>query len=84
VEVAQVSDDDDDIWLGVSLDRVRGEHPAEFYSRLAVFHKAAQHLTGKPVAMIALSAKVTKATAARWVRQGRALGFLPPTDEGHA
>lgn len=58
------------------------ESPERFYRRVAAFYRAAMERDGKPTSAIMESAGVPKTTAARWVREARQRGFLPPTQKG--
>ena len=59
-----------------------GESAEDFYKRVAIHYKLAIESDGKPLQAIIESTGVTKSTAARWVREARARGFLPPTTRG--
>ena len=59
-----------------------GESADDFYRRVAAFYRAALERDGKPTAAIVATAGVPKTTAARWVREARQRGFLPPTHRG--
>lgn len=62
--------------------RREGESVDHFYMRVAEAYSAAKVLTGTPTLDIASRASVPRTTAARWVREARARGFLAATIRG--
>jgi len=59
-----------------------GESAEDFYKRVAIHYKLAIENNGKPLQSIIESTGAAKSTAARWVREARVRGFLPPTTRG--
>lgn len=58
------------------------ETAGDFYNRVSDFYRMRQALTGTPTSDLAEAAGVPKTTAARWVREARARGYLPTTKRG--
>lgn len=59
-----------------------GQSVDSFYMGVAEYYQLAHMLDGKPTTAIAVAAEVPKSTAARWVREARKRGYLPPTRRG--
>ena len=64
------------------LPRDQEESADAFYKRVAAYYSSAAVINGRPTRTIAENADVPKSTAARWVREARARGFLDPTTRG--
>lgn len=62
--------------------RRKNESADDFYRRVAEAYTAAHVATGTPTLDIASRASVPRTTAARWVREARARGFLATTKRG--
>lgn len=62
--------------------RAEGEPVGLFYSRVSEFYRRWAAVSKHPTQDLAEAASVPKTTAARWVREARIRGFLPPTSKG--
>jgi hypothetical protein len=62
--------------------RARSETADDFYARVAKFYKGAVAIGQPPLVSLQENARVPKTTAARWVREARARGFLALTTRG--
>lgn len=66
-----------------ALEHRRDDESADdFYKRVASFYVREMRTSGKPTRDIETAAGVRRPTAARWVREARARGFLRPTTKG--
>lgn len=63
-----------------ALSRKEGQSADEFYQEVAAVYLRAQAATGKPTAAVAFAGDIPHTTAARWVREARRRGHLPPAD----
>jgi hypothetical protein len=55
-----------------------------FFRRVADVYKTASRSTGKPVEAVADAFNAPRTSAANWIREARARGYLPPTTKGRA
>ncbi len=61
-----------------SLHRKEGQSADEFYQEVAERYQKYEATTGKPTSWVAFAGDVPYTTAARWVREARRRGHLPP------
>jgi hypothetical protein len=76
---------DRDLGIAVQGRPGRRGNPPDFYPSVADRYRAlCSDGLGKPVERLARERTVSRATAAGWVREARARGYLPPARKGRA